>query len=157
VIGLLGRYACRVVNVSVESFTSSPDSTVVDTWDQATVDRGGWAHGSGPVTAIVPVDGVYLVSLFLEVNASGAAAVAKQAQVSALWEGVLLTLESPEWVHDDGEATQYVAGSTSQVRALSAGTPIEVQLRVGNADPSVENVGIHSISVDLVRIASVGA
>ena len=155
-IGLLGRYACRVVNVSVDSFTSSPDETLVDTWDQATVDRGGWAHGSGPVTAVVPVDGVYLVTISLEVNAFGSGA-AKQAQVRALWEGVLLALETPAWVHDDGASDQFVAGSASQVRQLSAGTAIEVQLAVGNADPSVTAVGIHSVSVDLVRIGSAGA
>lgn len=154
-VGILGGYACRLVTVSIPGFTTAPSDVLVDSWDEAQVDRGGWASGDGPVSAVVPVDGAYLVTLSTEFEAIDAIAVADvQAQLRASFGGVLLALESPAWVVDDGEGTTYVAGSASGVVPLTAGTLIEVALSVGNADAAMTDAAVHFLTVDLVRVVS---
>lgn len=159
-IGTLGRYACRLVSTSVPGFTVSPDAVTVEEWDSAPVDRGGWATGAGPVTAVVPVDGVYQVSVSAQALASDSSGtpVPVQAQVRAGFDGpddgLLLALESPAWVTDDGQETLYVSGSSSGLVRLTAGWPVAVSVSVGNADPAVTDVAIYWLAIDLVRVAS---
>lgn len=149
-VGVLGRVACHLVTVSEPSFTSSPDTRQVTVWDTIEPVGPGWAAGGG--TAVVPVSGTYLIAIGAEVNASDAGAVPVGAGFSAVFEPVLLGLFCPVFPVDDSNATTWVAGTAVTIAQLNAGDAIAVDISAHDSDASLAFLGIHRLTLDLVRL-----
>ena len=153
-IGLLGRYACRLTHTGVVSLTGE-GTRDVETWEDAPTDRGGWVTGpGGAYVATVPADGVYLCTALLEVRAEDGAANSVEAGVHLFYPGGVLGALAPAFAHDDLVATAWVTLTGSALVRLSAGDLISCSIVVADADPALGAVGFYLLAVDLVRVAS---
>ena len=153
-IGLLGRYACRLTHTGIVSLTGE-GTRDVETWEDAPTDRGGWVSGpGGAYVASVPTDGVYLCTALLEASAGDAGNNPVEAGVHLFYPGGALAVLSPEFAHDDFGGTSWVTMTGAALVRLSAGDLISCSIVVADADPALASVGFHLLALDLVRIGS---